>query len=44
MLGDVYNQKVEMAIGCIYNWYNEITETSKVIARSAVTILGPAPE
>ncbi|XP_064551072.1 uncharacterized protein Ir92a [Drosophila montana] len=43
MLGDIYKQRVELAIGCIYNWYNGITETSHTIARSAVTILGPAP-
>ncbi|XP_037727949.1 uncharacterized protein LOC119558556 [Drosophila subpulchrella] len=44
MLGDIYEQRVEMAIGCIYNWYDGITETSHAIARSSVTILGPAPE
>ncbi|KAH8383357.1 hypothetical protein KR009_008155 [Drosophila setifemur] len=44
MLGDIYEQRVELAIGCIYNWYNGITETSHSIARSSVTILGPAPE
>jgi len=43
MLGDIYEQRVEMAIGCIYNWYDGITETSHTIARSSVTILGPAP-
>lgn len=43
MLGDIYYQRVELAIGCIYNWYNGITETSHPITRSAVTILGPAP-
>ncbi|XP_060647150.1 uncharacterized protein LOC132785175 [Drosophila nasuta] len=43
MLGDIYKQRVELAIGCIYNWYDGITETSHPIARSAVTILGPAP-
>ncbi|TMW48189.1 hypothetical protein DOY81_006735, partial [Sarcophaga bullata] len=43
MLGDLYKQQTEMAIGCIYNWYNDITETSQFIARSAVTILGPGP-
>lgn len=43
MLGDLYKQHTEMAIGCIYNWYNDITETSQFIARSAVTILGPGP-
>ncbi|XP_030371626.1 uncharacterized protein LOC115621922 [Scaptodrosophila lebanonensis] len=43
MLGDIYTQRVELAIGCIYNWYDGITETSHTIARSAVTILGPAP-
>jgi len=43
MLGDIYEQRVEMAIGCIYNWYDGITETSHAIARSSVTILGPAP-
>ncbi|XP_022227090.2 uncharacterized protein LOC111077214 [Drosophila obscura] len=43
MLGDIYDQRVELAIGCIYNWYDGITETSHVIARSSVTILGPAP-
>ncbi|XP_037823173.1 uncharacterized protein LOC119611595, partial [Lucilia sericata] len=43
MLGDLYKQNTEMAIGCIYNWYNDITETSRFIARSAVTILGPGP-
>ncbi|XP_017048767.1 uncharacterized protein LOC108093303 [Drosophila ficusphila] len=43
MLGDIYEQRVELAIGCIYNWYNGITETSHTIARSSVTILGPAP-
>ncbi|KAH8280162.1 hypothetical protein KR018_012567 [Drosophila ironensis] len=43
MLGDIYQQRVELAIGCIYNWYNGITETSQTIARSSVTILGPAP-
>ncbi|XP_039492564.2 uncharacterized protein LOC120452409 [Drosophila santomea] len=43
MLGDIYGQRVEMAIGCIYNWYDGITETSHPIARSSVTILGPAP-
>ncbi|EDW16452.2 uncharacterized protein Dmoj_GI22230 [Drosophila mojavensis] len=42
MLGDLYKQRVELAIGCIYNWYDGITETSHAIARSAVTILGPA--
>ncbi|XP_016969094.2 uncharacterized protein LOC108037123 [Drosophila rhopaloa] len=44
MLGDIYEQRVEMAIGCIYNWYDGITETSHTIARSSVTILGPGPE
>ncbi|KAH8243826.1 hypothetical protein KR032_010418, partial [Drosophila birchii] len=43
MLGDIYEQRVELAIGCIYNWYDGITETSVTIARSSVTILGPAP-
>ncbi|XP_046806357.1 uncharacterized protein LOC111674785 [Lucilia cuprina] len=43
MLGDLYKQNTEMAIGCIYNWYNDVTETSRFIARSAVTILGPGP-
>ncbi|XP_032597542.1 uncharacterized protein LOC6569701 [Drosophila grimshawi] len=43
MLGDIYKQRVELAIGCIYNWYDGITETSHTIARSAVTIIGPAP-
>ncbi|KAM8706383.1 hypothetical protein ACLKA7_010631 [Drosophila subpalustris] len=43
MLGDIYKQRVELAIGCIYNWYDGITETSHPISRSAVTILGPAP-
>uniref|UniRef100_B3NYZ5 GG23878 n=1 Tax=Drosophila erecta TaxID=7220 RepID=B3NYZ5_DROER len=43
MLGDIYEQRVEVAIGCIYNWYDGITETSDTIARSSVTILGPAP-
>ncbi|XP_039948055.1 uncharacterized protein LOC120766544 isoform X1 [Bactrocera tryoni] len=43
MLGDVYTQNVEIAVGCIYNWYNNITETSNIIARSSVAILGPAP-
>ncbi|EDW83205.2 uncharacterized protein Dwil_GK22446 [Drosophila willistoni] len=43
MLGDIYKQRVELAIGCIYNWYDQITETSATIARSSVTILGPAP-
>nr|QKN21513.1 ionotropic receptor [Zeugodacus tau] len=43
MLGDVYTQNVEVAVGCIYNWYNNITETSNVIARSSVAILGPSP-
>ncbi|EDW24331.1 GL23463 [Drosophila persimilis] len=43
MLGDIYEQRVELAIGCIYNWYDGITETSYHIARSSVTILGPAP-
>ncbi|EDV30287.2 uncharacterized protein Dana_GF23026 [Drosophila ananassae] len=43
MLGDIYEQRVELAIGCIYNWYNGITETSHTIARSSVTFLGPAP-
>ncbi|KAH8336597.1 hypothetical protein KR074_011987 [Drosophila pseudoananassae] len=43
MLGDIYEQRVELAIGCIYNWYNGITETSHTIARSSVTLLGPAP-
>ncbi|XP_034664716.1 uncharacterized protein LOC117899058 [Drosophila subobscura] len=43
MLGDIYDQRVELAIGCIYNWYDGITETSHHIARSSVTILGPAP-
>ncbi|KAH8417936.1 hypothetical protein KR222_008706, partial [Zaprionus bogoriensis] len=42
MLGDIYRQRVELAIGCIYNWYDGITETSHPISRSAVTILGPA--
>ncbi|KAI8046561.1 hypothetical protein M5D96_002772, partial [Drosophila gunungcola] len=44
MLGDIYEQRVEMAIGCIYNWYDGITETSHTIARSSVTILGPGPD
>ncbi|ALC47513.1 Ir92a [Drosophila busckii] len=43
LLGDLYLQRIELAIGCIYNWYNNITETSSTIARSAVTVLGPAP-
>lgn len=43
MLGDIYEQRVELAIGCIYNWYDGITETSVTIARSSVTVLGPAP-
>ncbi|CAD6994175.1 unnamed protein product [Ceratitis capitata] len=43
VLGGIYTQNVEVAIGCIYNWYNNITETSNTIARSAVTLLGPAP-
>ncbi|XP_053952190.1 uncharacterized protein LOC128859312 [Anastrepha ludens] len=43
MMGGVYTQNVEVAIGCVYNWYNNITETSFTIARSAAAILGPAP-
>ncbi|XP_037943522.1 uncharacterized protein LOC119676355 [Teleopsis dalmanni] len=42
-LGGIYAQHIELAIGCFYNWYNNITETSGTIARSAVTLLGPAP-
>ncbi|XP_017489126.1 PREDICTED: uncharacterized protein LOC108377379, partial [Rhagoletis zephyria] len=43
MLGDLYIQDFEVAIGCIYNWYNSITEVSYTIARSSVAVLGPAP-
>ncbi|XP_055908394.1 uncharacterized protein LOC129943156 [Eupeodes corollae] len=43
MIGYVYRQEAELGIGCYYNWYNDIFETSMVVARSAVTILGPAP-
>ncbi|XP_075161285.1 ionotropic receptor 92a [Haematobia irritans] len=44
MLGDLYEQHMEMAIGCIYNWYNNLMEVSQFIARSAVTIMGPGPK
>uniref|UniRef100_A0A1I8PFK8 Ionotropic glutamate receptor C-terminal domain-containing protein n=1 Tax=Stomoxys calcitrans TaxID=35570 RepID=A0A1I8PFK8_STOCA len=43
MLGDLYEQHMELAIGCVYNWYNSLTEVSRFIARSAVTIMGPGP-
>ncbi|XP_055847718.1 uncharacterized protein LOC129913189 [Episyrphus balteatus] len=43
MIGYVYRKEAELGIGCYYNWYDEIFETSIAVARSAVTILGPAP-
>ncbi|XP_058984610.1 uncharacterized protein LOC101895628 [Musca domestica] len=42
-VSDIYEQRSEVMIGCLYNWYPEIWEISQFIAKSAVTVLGPGP-
>ncbi|XP_061392752.1 uncharacterized protein LOC133328218, partial [Musca vetustissima] len=42
-IGDIYEQRTEVVIGCLYNWYPEVWEISQFIAKSAVTVLGPGP-
>lgn len=44
MIGSVYKGFTDFGIGCYYNWYNEEFETSAVIAKSAVGLVGPAPQ
>lgn len=44
MIGSVYKGFTEFGIGCYYNWYNDEFETSAVIAKSGVGLVGPAPQ
>lgn len=44
MIGSVYKGFTEFGIGCYYNWYNNEFETSGVIAKSGVGLIGPAPQ
>lgn len=44
MIGSVYKGFADFGIGCYYNWYNEEFETSGVIAKSGVGLVGPAPQ
>lgn len=44
MIGSVYKGFTDFGIGCYYNWYNDDFETSGVIAKSAVGLVGPAPQ
>ncbi|XP_073815247.1 ionotropic receptor 92a [Musca autumnalis] len=42
-VSDIYEQRTEVVIGCIYNWYPDLWETSQFIAKSAITVMGPGP-
>ncbi|XP_055842665.1 uncharacterized protein LOC129909618 [Episyrphus balteatus] len=44
MLGSVYRHETEFGIGCVYNWFSHVFETSFAIAKSAIPILAPAPK
>lgn len=44
MIGAVYKGFTDFGIGCYYNWYNDAFETSVVIAKSGVGLVGPAPQ
>uniref|UniRef100_A0A1A9WSE8 Ionotropic glutamate receptor C-terminal domain-containing protein n=1 Tax=Glossina brevipalpis TaxID=37001 RepID=A0A1A9WSE8_9MUSC len=43
MFGGLFAQHIEIAIGCIYNWYNDLYEASNVITQSRVKLLTPGP-
>uniref|UniRef100_A0A1A9W4F2 Ionotropic glutamate receptor C-terminal domain-containing protein n=1 Tax=Glossina brevipalpis TaxID=37001 RepID=A0A1A9W4F2_9MUSC len=43
MFGGLFAQHIELAIGCIYNWYNDLYEASNVITQSTVKLLTPGP-
>ncbi|XP_055915011.1 uncharacterized protein LOC129948159 isoform X1 [Eupeodes corollae] len=43
LIGSVFRHETEFGIGCYYNWFNDLFETSIAIAKSAVPILAPAP-
>lgn len=40
-IGDVYNGDTDFTIGCIYQWYSDIFDVTKAIAKSGVTLVVP---